>query len=935
MAMADGIHFDGILNDKELAHIKLWLDRNRNLMVETKDVEFINALESIINENDEDRLYVLIEKTKEQLEFRDDEVELNGIIDGIICDDDINIKELSVLKQWMEAHDELLDHSKDTKDLYHQIGQILQNNMLTKEEHEVLSDRLTRIIGKSELDMKLERICKRVREKKNIGLSLIEFLNDDLAMAEIHKKAQYQMNVALSSKCYDNCKNPEIVIVSLSLIGMIHYDGNFYEHVEKIYSKLYENPSYSSQNIQGAIRDFLRKFQTKSNSNSNERLIGLALSHAIVPQHYLSAFFDFIYDIYKINFDYDLSDELYEDFKFVFEGLRSKMLSDGDEISINVTQKTYKLIVTTKDLIIRESDLDALIRFSIIIVKLIDKRIWNKDKVQIVNPYLKQGYLLWERQLEKQELSRISDRSHVKDFRSRWEPKIVVEDNEIYLVPPIHRVKEQYDYRSLVIVVMNGEEEIYREERPDVREIIGGYQLNLKPIRIDKPLGELSYRLLSNDETIYDSKKKLHRDYIIFDSNGHELANNTDYSGAIYICCDLEETEFERLAKNSYYSLCCKFIKNGDLININGNIIHFESLTKPGICGTLNKNCFVKIEDEKKLWVYKELRYLVFQVESSKEKFEILINDKAYKISDMRYQKEEIDGKVKYYIDFNLDVNGLYNVRVNHIKDGKKEKVFAEEFVYDSILEFNCKHFEDDWYNLRVKSALLEEDLNLDITAEDYSIELIPFEYRGRECFYILPLDTGYYQIDESVWKAENDDLWIEDISTTTKIKILDSNCNGLLVYKPDGSLLEDDILVKNADYYSEVSINFLRSYRKNYSYVKLVFTADGRPLHTYHCYNKSVFDQERTQIDYLDEPKMIKVTPIFHGKNPVFFEVFNEDGKIVHKSKTLNSGETESFEDFHSFENYTFRFHEKTKELLLRENSLIAMLQKKFPKLQ
>ena len=82
------------------------------------------------------------------------------------------------------------------------------------------------------------------------------------------------------------------------------------------------------------------------------RIINVALENAIVPQVFLPAFFEFIYDIYKLNFDYDLPEDPYEDFEFVFEGLRTNMLSDGDDISLNVTQKTYKLTAATKQLIV-------------------------------------------------------------------------------------------------------------------------------------------------------------------------------------------------------------------------------------------------------------------------------------------------------------------------------------------------------------------------------------------------------------------------------------------------------------------------------------------------------------------------------------------------------------------------------------------------------
>lgn len=67
------------------------------------------------------------------------------------------------------------------------------------------------------------------------------------------------------------------------------------------------------------------------------------------------------------------------------------MLSEGDSIQDNVTKKTYKLISTTKHLIADNNSIDSIIKLSIIVVNLIDKRIWNKP-INVVNPYLKCGY---------------------------------------------------------------------------------------------------------------------------------------------------------------------------------------------------------------------------------------------------------------------------------------------------------------------------------------------------------------------------------------------------------------------------------------------------------------------------------------------------------------------------------------------------------------
>lgn len=66
--------------------------------------------------------------------------------------------------------------------------------------------------------------------------------------------------------------------------------------------------------------------------------------NAIVPAAFLPDYFDFIFDIYKINFNYSLNDKLYEEFSFIFNGLKDSISTDDDLLNVNVTRKTYRLI---------------------------------------------------------------------------------------------------------------------------------------------------------------------------------------------------------------------------------------------------------------------------------------------------------------------------------------------------------------------------------------------------------------------------------------------------------------------------------------------------------------------------------------------------------------------------------------------------------------
>ena len=74
-----------------------------------------------------------------------------------------------------------------------------------------------------------------------------------------------------------------------------------------------------------------------------------------------------------------MPENLYEEFQFVYEGLHNIMCSESDTVQVNVTKKTYKLIKSTKQLIINPSYNDAVINLSIIVAVLIDKYIWGKE----------------------------------------------------------------------------------------------------------------------------------------------------------------------------------------------------------------------------------------------------------------------------------------------------------------------------------------------------------------------------------------------------------------------------------------------------------------------------------------------------------------------------------------------------------------------------
>lgn len=929
-----GINFDGVINDKEIVRLQSWVDKNRNLAYDKRQIELIKMLDSVLADqiiDDGEKMLILTACEKFEDETDDDSAriyELNGIIEGVICDGEVNEAEIQRLKEWMNSHGDSIRNHKSSVELCKIIDDILEDEIVTEEEQIELLDALNARICSAQLENKIAYLCELVKEKKNIGIDLIDILNNESTVKEIHSKAENNLTQAVSS--YSGyCKNPEIVVVSLVLIAMLEYDGNYYDNVRAKYQKLYDK--FSEQKIEGRIRSILSKYKKKSESSSRSRIINVALENAIVPQTFLSAFFEFIFDIYKLNFEYDLPEELYGDFRFVFEGLRNNMLSDGDDVSINVTQKTYKLIAATKQLISREDGLDAVIKLSIIIVKLIDSRFWDKE-IKIFNPYLKAGYEGWEKALKESIRGRHEHKKSDSDLRSRWEPKFTMVNNLIYLNPPIHRVKSQYDYRDIEVVVLNDDEELYRNNRCDIREIIGGYQVGTKEIEIIKPLGKLTYRLIAGDEIIYDSRDKLYRNYIIFNDQGKEVSNNTDFEGTVYIAYRKGEATLDEFLSKEYYCIGYKLVRLGDAIEIGQDIFNFSSMAKPGIFGQMYENCSIQKDGESSLIpVYHDKCFVVFEADNTSSIFEIKINGKSHKLSDMQYKATKKTRSTKYVVELEIQESGIYNIEVNQLVAGSKNHILQAVLAYDASLEYNVEFIDKSVFRVQLMSEFLPYNIDKKIVVGDFTPDFIKFEYNGDSYSYCIPFDFGFYKLSNYNWHFQNEDIWIDDISDKSILTLYDSQCDGLLLYTENGTLAEDDIKLIDRGYYKQVLVGFLTSYKNGNRYVRLVFTANGKAKYTVLCYNKCFIDEEKTEILCFDNPKKVTVTPVFHGKNKVFYELFNPDGEKILTSKLLESGQTSTLTNFKSFQEYTIRFHEKTKILQLRENTLLLEIHKTF----
>lgn len=81
-----GINFDGVINDREVERLSTWVNKNRNLAIDAKDISMIKAVDAVLEDHiitDDERELLLskCETYKEASVSNAVLYELNGIIE--------------------------------------------------------------------------------------------------------------------------------------------------------------------------------------------------------------------------------------------------------------------------------------------------------------------------------------------------------------------------------------------------------------------------------------------------------------------------------------------------------------------------------------------------------------------------------------------------------------------------------------------------------------------------------------------------------------------------------------------------------------------------------------------------------------------------------------------------------------------------------------
>lgn len=919
IGILDSLNYDEVINNKEIESLKKWIKEHKHIQDEklAKIIKILNEIleDNLVDENERNEIVKLVhEYNKDNLSDYERIAMLNGIINGIVSDNAVNQKEIKNLNSWMINNVDLAKYTT-----YMKLLKILKGIDIDNINESLVLNTFKIMSFENNINDKTRALKYKIDNNKLIGNDLINLIGEKTIIAKIHRSAINELNSILQNKSSIIESDYQSIVISLTLIALLNYDGAFWKHVESTYDELYSK--FSEQKISGKIREIIKTFNKEYSDET--RIINYILENAIVPEKFTPSFFEFMYDIYKFNFECSLKDKnMDEEFEFIYDGMRSVLNKekDTDELSVKVTSKTYKLIKSTKNVIINQNTTHDIIEYSKAIIKIIDCYYWDNKNICGENIYYNYGFEEWFKSInletEKRENSKSSNR-----FSSSWKPEFILNGNDIYLVPPTHKIKNEYNYQLVKVVVECNNEIIYENRKPEIYDMFGGYKVIVDKIKIDNPFGNIRYYIYCDNEVIYDSKETLFRNYLIFKYDGEEYKNNTDYKGQIIIAKkEIDPNVAQIYYRTNDYSLGLKNVDIGDTFSLDNDLINLSTKLECGIVGKKNNEMIASNIDYP---IYSSVEKYIIETTENINNIGIMINNTRKRLSDLNYQIKNRGAYSDYIIDLNLDVNRLYTLYAFKINDESEISKSKTSFAYINDLEYSSVQYDSETYEVNVKSTIFDNEINYMLNIKQNKNLTIDCEISKEHYNLILPLNIKLFRIDDQEWNNFDEYIWSKDVKNYSKLYTYGID-NDTLIIKGNKSLTVSTIYNKDKESIIgqyDIGSSIANNYEDET--MKLLFYKNDVLKDNLNCYCKTILANPKTLYSYDSTTEKLSIKPKFYGKGNVILNIYRNDEVIYYKDNLRNK-ELITINNLESFIDYKIELKEETLEFSFDEDRIL-----------
>ncbi len=746
-------------------------------------------------------------------------------------------------------------------------------------------------LSDDDIDTIVNVLGKKLENNKLIGYDLLQIAGNEEYINKFHTYAIKMINLNYSRKG-DFYGNKVEILISLILIAMDKYDGNYWDHVHDTYDIVYKNKS--KQKIDGMLRALINDY-----SHNEKRIINFVIRQTITPKLYMDGFIDFCYDLYINIFKMELVENLNDYLKDVY-----LEINDNDNITqtSNSGNKTYQLIKTTKEIVENTEWFSELIVYSGLILKYIDQIYWNNNYNGLdYQDYLVPIFETW-REKNGEILFRGGHRSRGKT--SSWSPSLHLKNGVVNLDIPNHLIKSHFDPSNIRIEIINNDKLLETIERPFTKKVMGGYMILKSQHSVSDPLGLLQYRIMHNEEQIYTSENKLHRNYILFNQNDKEIFNNTDYEGDLDICAkDLTSLgDVNTYFDNGNYMVGNRKIQKYDILEIGSETIFFSSDKENHLQAQAIKGVSIEFSS-RSYQLYRKVDFVTLLTTTGIDSLVIENCGNHYRPADL--DTKIVPVKDRYFYHIVIDI--ILVQGFNHLKVFDR---ITGEFLFKKVIfldkDFLCSTYQKNGkLKMNLNSVLTDlNDIELNTHGEDpYSISFYDSHFDDKLDLVITP-DHPVYRIDEDQWSVFSNYLSIVDIDVYSKIRVEGIDFEQVVLIDSNNKCianLESESIASKR----YVHLGRLKNYELNeIDFASISFIRDDIVVDSIKVYYKVVIDSKTFGIRFEETKMSAHIEFDYFGKDNITIEI-KQNNSLIHsiapKSKPvkLDIGGIESFKDY------------------------------------
>lgn len=717
----------------------------------------------------------------------------------------------------------------------------------------------------NDFDTMMNQLVGKLSADKLIGLDLLQIAGNDELKKKIHTRAIGHLKVNYNKSSVVLYEGINEIVVSLVIIALDHYDGSLWDHVQDEYNNLYVGRSEQRVNA------LIRKILAQSSNEPNNRYINYVIRQTITPSYFVPDFITFAFDIYKDTFKYELIDNsniLNEVLANVFIDISSKYESKNNQFKSKA--KSYKLIKTIRDIIDNIDWFSELIEYTKIILKYLDTYYWNESKRNL--PYFDYFEPFFKDWISKNKIFfEAKERSNHE--KVQWNATYSLKGVNVLLHIPDHLFSREYPANSIRIVVSHGSEVVKVIDRPTITEVVGSNLIIGNDLVLENPIGKVNYKIYSNSDVIFDSKKTLYREFLFFSENHNEIKQGSKYVGNIDVVgTDIKAIKnIEVYYTNQFYSIGNLVLNEHESIMMDDRAVYTSYSDEKMLVGTKSTKAYIS-ESIHHLDIYTEVLGLIFTCPKMDDKrIQLQVNNSRYLITDLSERGIGDHTICEMSLD-GYTVQGFNYIAVKELNTDST--LFKQSYFYCPEYTHKCK-LHNDKIVLNINCNLVEGKEYIADTKKDNMFEL-PFtsQYFESELYLVPKVDIPVYRIEDGIWKPFKEEISIKDITTYSKIWIDGIDFSQVKVSLPNKCVI-DKLAVNYRDNKAYIPCAMIKGLESNgYAKCSINFYKDSLSVDSLNVYYRAVVDYKSMYMRYENDDS-VSISFNYFGKDDITVKLF------------------------------------------------------------